>query len=462
VEITQGIIYSKITEATSEEIEKVNKCLSFKSPNYWFSPKYKSGVWDGYIRFLYNSKIFPAGLTSYVSGKLTDCDIQVNSYNFPDFSPRVTPTLLKTKQMGGEYQYQQEAIIRVLKGGRGILHLATGAGKTYIAAAIASIIKQPALFIVPGIDLMYQTKEVFERETDLSVGLLGGGKDIIDADIVIGVINTIYNRSKKKGKYRDWLEQVYLVFADECHLASAKQYSSVLQKCTSAVFRIGLSGTPLEHGDIRNMKLIGTLGPVIDTVRNTQLIELGVSARPIVHIHKIERTNTEPQSWKYPDIYDAHIVNNKYRNDKIVEIAKKGLDKGQTVIVLVQRIEHGESLYRLFKYTGVDAPFCYGDTDKQMRQDLLAHIKRNKGTILILSKIGEVGLDIPAIDVIIRGSGGKSSISTIQAIGRGLRKKENENVVYYHDFNDTLDEYTQEHSRLRIKDYKGEEFDIRE
>ena len=71
-----------------------------------------------------------------------------------------------------------------------------------------------------------------------------------------------------------------------------------------------------------------------------------------------------------------------------------------------------------------------------------------------------MGLDIPDLDCILRASGGKSSISTLQAIGRGLRRKKDENVVSYYDFLDSVDRYTYSHSMQRIKDYEQEEFEV--
>ena len=44
---------------------KVDNALTFKSPNYWFSPAYKSGRWNGDIKFL-KGNIFPVGFLNRV------------------------------------------------------------------------------------------------------------------------------------------------------------------------------------------------------------------------------------------------------------------------------------------------------------------------------------------------------------------------------------------------------------
>ena len=420
------------------------------------------GLWDGYVTFLKNKRIYPTGLFEYIQ-EATSLNIEIlEDYTDPqlDFNTKASPFLLQTKSMIDEYSYQYTTLLDCLEKRRGILHLATGSGKTFIAAALAVVINKPTLFLVHTLDLMRQTYEVLKNETDLNVGMLGGGHEDKDIQVLISTTKSLFNKIQKEKYYKKYIKSVFLVFADECHLASANQYLKILNSCENAPYRFGLSGTPLRHDEIRNMKLIGALGPVISRVKNKKLISLGVNATPIINIFTIEKTNKEFDPYDYNSCYKNNIIHNEYRNNKILEIIKKEYNKEKTILVLVKHIEHGELLEKSIKENGIPIRFVCGQTEKETRYLLLDEMKRQERRVLILSAIGEVGLDIPDLDCILRASGGKSSISTLQAIGRGLRRKKDENVVSYYDFLDSVDRYTYSHSMQRIKDYEQEEFEV--
>lgn len=467
MKITQGAVYSIVTECTLEEHNQINKLLKVKHPNYfWIKKKSKRAKhWDGFVR-LYNkrTKQFPAGLTFFVQRHI-ETSIVIKRKKLKDVSPLICPDILHTIRMDGDYLYQLETLQQMAYKERGILHLATNAGKTFVAAAFSVIVNQPTLFLVHTNELMNQTKEVFEKETDLKIGMLGGSnKDFDrDVDVLVAIINSVDNLYKKDNSFKDWLEKVSLLYVDEAHLAGANRYSTVLENCVNAYYRFGLSGTPLEHDRVRNMQLVGLLGPVIKQVSNADLIKTGVTATPIVYMYKIEgkrKLTRDRDGIVYSEVYDKHIVFNQKRNELITKITLDSLKDNLTVLILTRRIQHGKILEEMMTAKGIKAVFCYGGSKEELRRKEIQKIKDGKSKVLILSVIGEVGLDIPAIDVMIRAHAGKSTISTLQGIGRGLRKKKGNNKLIYYDFLDMLDSYTYIHSKVRIKDYRDEGFEV--
>jgi len=48
----------------------------------------------------------------------------------------------------------------------------------------------------------------------------------------------------------------------------------------------------------------------------------------------------------------------------------------------------------------------------------------------------------------------------LQRIGRGLRQKEGDNVLYIHDFLDNHNKHLKRHSLKRSEVYRGEGFDV--
>jgi superfamily II DNA or RNA helicase len=80
----------------------------------------------------------------------------------------------------------------------------------------------------------------------------------------------------------------------------------------------------------------------------------------------------------------------------------------------------------------------------------LKALKTGKLQILIGSTILDVGVDVPAVGMVILAGGMKAEVSHRQRVGRGLRaKKDAPNVAFIVDFTDHWNAHTREHARLR-------------
>jgi superfamily II DNA or RNA helicase len=73
------------------------------------------------------------------------------------------------------------------------------------------------------------------------------------------------------------------------------------------------------------------------------------------------------------------------------------------------------------------------------------------------NSILDEGVDVPNIDVLILAGGGKSSINTLQRVGRGLRKGGNIDKLYVVDTLDFQQYHLLKHSLQRLDDYKNED-----
>jgi superfamily II DNA or RNA helicase len=78
-----------------------------------------------------------------------------------------------------------------------------------------------------------------------------------------------------------------------------------------------------------------------------------------------------------------------------------------------------------------------GVTDKKFRREGFESFKTTNGLVLIGStKIFSVGINIPSLDMIINATAHKSSIDSIQIVGRVKRKFEGKTIGYFIDFLD--------------------------
>ncbi len=167
----------------------------------------------------------------------------------------------------------------------------------------------------------------------------------------------------------------------------------------------------------------------------------------------INQSNLE--GLNYQDAYLQGIVHNSERNRKIFEAAK-ALDL--STLIIVQHIDHGRNLESLFR--NGNCQFIWGEQDSETRQQALQDFQSGSVRFLISSVILDEGIDLPTIRHLILGAGGKSSIRTVQRLGRALRLDEGKEKVLITDFLDMGNSYLQSHSRRRKKDYEKEGFQV--
>jgi superfamily II DNA or RNA helicase len=80
----------------------------------------------------------------------------------------------------------------------------------------------------------------------------------------------------------------------------------------------------------------------------------------------------------------------------------------------------------------------------------LARLKSGATQVLIGSTILDVGVDVPAVGMVILAGGGKAEVGTRQRIGRGLRAKQSApNVCFVVDFADDANRTLMEHALTR-------------
>jgi superfamily II DNA or RNA helicase len=113
-------------------------------------------------------------------------------------------------------------------------------------------------------------------------------------------------------------------------------------------------------------------------------------------------------------------------------------------------------------YSGMTIPLINFKTKVSERQRYLSDLESGKVKILLASVgvFGE-GVNAPNIRALIRAEGGSSEIRTLQAVGRGMRRKPEPNILYLIDFNDTNHPALKKDSKKRFKIYAEEEYEIK-
>ncbi len=137
-------------------------------------------------------------------------------------------------------------------GGRGVVVLPTGTGKTHLASMAIERAGRPTLIVTPTIDLLNQWYDELCLSFGVEIGLLGGGSYDIKP-ITVTTYDSAYLNMERLGNRFG-----FLIF-DECHHLPGPTYG-LAATCAIAPFRLGLTATP-ERADNAHTHLDQLIGP---------------------------------------------------------------------------------------------------------------------------------------------------------------------------------------------------------
>ena len=343
--------------------------------------------------------------------------------------------------------YQYQAIKNAQDQQRGIIHAATGAGKTIIGIGLISSMPEytRALWLVHTVELVRQTEKQL-KGFGFDTGIISDGKLETKNQIIIATIQSFH---KMVDSFMDAFD---LVIVDEAHHVTSCRgtYGKTLQRILTPC-KIGLTAT-INDKPKKRLAAEGLLGPVIFEKGVEELTEKNILAKPIIEL--IEAPKKSPSRNSYKVMYDELVVNSRSRNRLIVLNAFEKVRADLSVLILVKEIKHGKNLKELFdELLDLDVPFIQGSVKAHDRAVLQTRFAAKKHMITIATTVWSEGIDIPSLGCVINACGGKSEIATLQKIGRGLRKTEGKESVIIVDFLDKRKNLA-EHSIERISIYR--------
>ena len=244
-----------------------------------------------------------------------------------------------------------------------------------------------------------------------------------------------------------------IVVFDECHHVSAEVIFKIAMKCGNALL-VGLSATPFRNYAPETIKIIAALGEVVYKVNIRDLIKDGFLCDAEIKILNYNNFESPALFDTYQDVVDKFIINNNERNNVItsaVSIAPK------PCLVLVDRIEHGENLWRKLFTEHEKVVFVHGGSKD--RKLVFDNIKKNNYDVIIASKIYGEGVNFPNLKSLIIAGGGKSSVATVQKIGRLLRLFPGKDKAVIYDIEDKI-KFLRQHFKKRLEIYE-ENFEVK-
>jgi len=250
-----------------------------------------------------------------------------------------------------------------------------------------------------------------------TIGRCGDGRFEIDRDVVVATAAMLHARMDRA---QDELQKFGVLIIDESHhLNEAAMITPWVGGNTwyriamsmDARRRFAFTGTVPSEGTVHRMAIEGITDRVIHSILPTELMDGSVlSGLSIVWI-KIPRRERLFE-W---DKIKSRMVRDVERNALIVEKALEYQEQGRSVLVFVDRIEHGELLASMIQ----NSVFVRGETDTVGRDEAVKALS-SKDKVVIGTIFGE-GFDLPNLDVAINACGGRSAVKVIQQCGRVVR-----------------------------------------
>jgi len=355
--------------------------------------------------------------------------------------------------------YQRDALRNwVAEGGRGVVVLPTGAGKTVVAFMALAQVPVRALVVVPTIDLLRQWRDGLIEKAGLPAELVGvvGGGERVPREVTVMTYDSAAMPRRDLSSYG-------LLIVDEAHHLPAPTYRTIADKM-AAPWRLGLSATP-ERSDGGHLDLARLIGPEVYRRLPAELAEEGHIAkyrekRIFVDLTADERARYDGlmAEWRWylakqratlmrgGDFFQQLIRQSAHdpaarralqahHQARLIALNAQGkIDEVESLLAQ----HRGENVLVFCEYTTMvdqigrrlGLPTITYKTDPDERRLVLDGFRAGRFTKLVTGRVLNEGVDVPDARVAIVVSGSAATREYIQRLGRVLRPKATEALLY--------------------------------
>lgn len=330
--------YIFFTSSEEQELLQLEKYLN-KIPQYQFLPSFRgvptpvvflnkfrardgrviywchSGLWKTVYDWCQKNNIKIDGIDDHF--KYTDFDLTLEAFQkyIESWDLNLDP-----------YDYQVKAAWLILKYRQSLSELATRAGKTLIAYIVFRYMMEHGakkiLMIVPSIQLVKQGvedfkayKEFFQTET-----VWAKGEYCQCANLTIGTYQSLVQKADKKSKKYNpkFFDGYDIVCVDEAHHLVAKSINTILGLDFMKFIKLkfGFTGTLPQENSIDAFMCHSLMGPKIQNLTTSELVDRGFLAKPIINQIRINYEDNE-------ELLNDYIKCGEYLNSSYKEIDGK-------------------------------------------------------------------------------------------------------------------------------------------
>ena len=309
--------------------------------------------------------------------------------------------------------YQRDWVDRFLDQRSGVLVGPSGAGKTVTAIGVLAAVGGETLVLVPSRELASQWRQELLRHTTLDAEQIGeyhGGQKEIRPVTIATYQTAGMDRHRSLFDSRGWGLVVY----DEVHHIPSKIYRRSADLQTK--HRLGLSATPVREDD-KEKEIFTLIGPPIGTDWS-KLFDAGYVQEPEVQIRYLPWADDLARNeWASAEGRDRHRI--AAENPQKIEETRRllGAHPDAKALVFVDWLEQGEALAE-----SLDVPFVSGQMPHHRRDRVFDSFRDGDLRTLVISRVGDEGIDLPNAELAIVASGlGGSRRQGAQRAGRTMR-----------------------------------------
>jgi len=309
--------------------------------------------------------------------------------------------------------YQETWLSNFLDQQSGVLVGPPGSGKTVAAMGILAAVGGETLILVPGRELAGQWREELLAHTTLDPDQVGeyhgGTKEIRPVTIATYRIAGMDQHRHLFGS-REW---GLIVYDEVQHLPSpvSRRTADLQSRHT-----LGLTSSPLREDD-REGEIFTLVGPPIGTDWEA-LFEAGYVAEPEVEIRYVP--------WESDDRRHEYVSATGHERRQLAAMNPAKRDEIETLLaeagerqalVFVEYLDQGRAYA-----DALGVPFISGETPHHRREKLFEEFREGTRRTLVVSRVGDEGIDLPNAEVAIVASGlGGSRRQGTQRAGRTMR-----------------------------------------
>ena len=338
--------------------------------------------------------------------------------------PPPTPTPVQVEALAALGKTRNEGYMR------GLVVLATGLGKTWLAAFDAEQLgAHRVLFVAHREEILNQAAETFLRiRPRARIGFYMGQERETRVDILCASVQTLgkaSHLSRFSPRHFDY------IVIDEFHHAAAPTYRHLLNYFTPR-FMLGLTATPdrTDQSDILSL--------CDDNLVFGCNLFSGITAGLLAPFHYFgiwdETVDYKAIPWRNGRFDPEQLSNKLATLARARHAFKQWHEKGQQrTLAFCASTRHADYMADQFQRSGVAAAAVYSGSTMS-RGDALTRLADGRLQVIFSVDLFNEGVDLPTIDTVLMLRPTESKILFLQQLGRGLRKADGKDKLVVLDF----------------------------
>jgi superfamily II DNA or RNA helicase/HKD family nuclease/SOS-response transcriptional repressor LexA len=313
---------------------------------------------------------------------------------------------------------------------RGLVVMATGLGKTWLAAFDSHFMNaKRVLFVAHREEILFQAENTFLRiRPHARVGFYTGQMKDEHVDILCASVQTL---GKLEHLKRFPPRHFDYVVVDEFHHAAASTYRHLLGHFEPS-FLLGLTATPdrSDQSDILSL--------CDDNLVFSKDLFVGVTSGLLVPFHYYgifdESVNYREIPWRSGKFDPEQLSNKLATLARARHAYKKWQEHSQErTLAFCVSIRHAQFMTERFRQMGVMAEAVYAGST-MVRSEALQQLTDGRLQVIFSVDLFNEGVDLPGIDTVMLLRPTESKILFLQQIGRGLRNAPGKDHLVILDF----------------------------